>query len=329
VKNIYKDILFGVSVGDALGVPVEFKSREVIAQNPVTEMFGFGTYNLPAGTFSDDSSLTFCLAECLTEVLTLEKIAQSFINWYRSNYWTPYGTVFDIGIATRQAITRLENGCKPELAGGMDVSSNGNGSLMRILPLLTVIKDLPIEERYFIIKQVSSITHGHVRSIISCFYYLEFARQICLGTNKNKIYEIVKKEVLDFLYAIGILEREIYIFDRLLFADITALKEIEIKSSGYVLHTLEASIWCFLTTKDYSSAVLKAVNLGEDTDTTGAVTGGLAGLYYGFETIPIHWVNQLARKDDIIDLANRWEKFASSQHLSFRCVRRTCNESDC
>ncbi len=78
------------------------------------------------------------------------------------------------------------------------------------------------------------------------------------------------------------------------------------------MHTLEASIWCLLTTNDYSSAVLKAVNLGEDTDTTGAVTGGLAGLLYGFENIPINWTNQLARKDDIIDLAERWEKFASS-----------------
>ena len=312
MKDIYKDILFGVSVGDALGVPVEFMSREKIALNPVTDMIGFGTYNLPPGTFSDDSSLTFCLTESLTHKLTLENISMNFQKWYFDSFWTPYGKVFDIGIATRQAIVRLKNGTRPDLAGGMDVSENGNGSLMRILPLVTFIKDLPIEERYYITKQVSSITHGHIRSVISCFYYLEFARQLILGKDKFEIYHNLKYEVLDFLNTIGIIETEISIFDRILQNDIFKLSEKDIKSSGYVLHTLEASIWCILTTNDYKNAVLKAVNLGEDTDTTGAVTGGLAGLLYGFENIPTIWINKMARKEDINDLIERWEKFASS-----------------
>jgi ADP-ribosyl-[dinitrogen reductase] hydrolase len=309
MKDIYKDILFGVSVGDALGVPVEFVSREKIALNPVTDMIGFGTYNLPAGTFSDDSSLTFCLAESLTQELTLENISKNFQNWYFSSYWTPYGNVFDIGIATRQAIVRLKNGTKPDLAGGMDVSDNGNGSLMRILPLISYIKDLPIEERYFITKQISSITHGHIRSVISCFYYLEFARQIILGENKFQIYKNLKNEISDFLNTIGIIEREINLFESILQNDIFKLAEKDIKSSGYVLHTLEASIWCILTTDNYKSAVLKAVNLGEDTDTTGAITGGLAGLLYSFESIPTNWINQMARKEDIFNLAERWKKY--------------------
>ncbi len=312
MKDIFKDILFGVSVGDALGVPVEFMSREKIALNSVTDMIGFGTYNLPAGTFSDDSSMTFCLAESLTQTLTLENISENFQKWYFNNFWTPYGNVFDIGISTREAILRLKNGTKPDLAGGMDVSENGNGSLMRILPLITCIKDLPIEERYFVTKQVSSITHRHVRSVISCFYYLEFARQIILGENKFQIYKNLKHEVSEFLNAIGIIEREIKVFDRILQNDIFILTENEIKSSGYVLHTLEASIWCILTTEDYKSAVLKAVNLGEDTDTTGAVTGGLAGLIYSYENIPTSWINQIARKDDILNLSERWKRFASS-----------------
>ena len=308
MKDIYKDILFGVSVGDALGVPVEFMNREEIALNPITDMKGFGTYNLPPGTFSDDSSLTFCLAESLTQQLTLENISENFQKWYFTDYWTPYGRVFDIGMATRKSIIRLKNGIRADLAGGMDVLENGNGSLMRILPLVSCIKDLPIKERYFITKQVSSITHGHIRSVISCFYYLEFARQIILGENKYQIYKNLKQEVPEFLNSIGINESEIKIFDRILQNDIFKLTEKEIKSSGYVLHTLEASLWCILTTEDYRSAVLKAVNLGEDTDTTGAVTGGLAGILYGFENIPENWITLMARKDDIIDLANRCQK---------------------
>ena len=140
-RNIYKDILFGVAVGDALGVPVEFNSRQTILQKPVTDMTGFGTYNLPAGTFSDDSSLAFCLAEALTQEFSLKKIANNFVAWLNNNYWTPRGNVFDVGIATSQSIRRLQGGCNPELSGGMDVSDNGNGSLMRILPLLVYIKE--------------------------------------------------------------------------------------------------------------------------------------------------------------------------------------------
>jgi len=169
---LIKDALFGLAVGDTLGVPVEFKSRETIRQNPVTEMIGYGTYNLPPGTWSDDSSLAFCLAEALTQDFELNVIGQNFVKWYDENFWTPHGRVFDIGNTTRQAINNLSTATRPDLAGGFDEDENGNGSLMRILPLLFYIKDKEINERYQITKQVSSITHGHIRSVISCFYYL-------------------------------------------------------------------------------------------------------------------------------------------------------------
>lgn len=300
-----KSALFGVAIGDALGVPVEFKSRETIRENPVTDMIGYGTYNLPAGTWSDDSSLTFCLAEALTQDFDLNVIGQNFVKWYHENYWTPHGHVFDIGIATRQAISRLAKGEKPELAGGFDETDNGNGSLMRILPLLFYILDKPINERYDITKKVSSITHGHIRSVIACFYYLEFARQIIKGKDKFEIYKKVQTEISNHLTSLSINPTEITNFDRLLIGDIHKHDESEIQSSGYVLHTLEASIWCLLTTNNYKEAVLKAVNLGNDTDTTGAVTGGLAGLIYGFENIPKNWIEQIARKDDIENLSKR------------------------
>ncbi len=304
-RHISKDILFGLAIGDALGVPVEFKSRKSIASNPVTDMKGYGTYNLPAGTFSDDSSLAFCLAEALTEKFNLQNIGNNFVAWLINSFWTPGGNVFDVGIATSRAIKRIQEGCDPELAGGMDVTDNGNGSLMRILPLLVYIKDKPISERYAITKQVSSITHGHTRSVIACFYYLEFARQLVNRTDKFQIYKNLQTEVPEHLHSLSINPEEIKLFDRLLKTNIYDLENKEIYSSGYVLHTLEASIWCILTTGNYQAATLKAVNLGDDTDTTGAVTGGLAGLLYGFETIPKNWLQQIARKEDIENLADR------------------------
>lgn len=310
--NQIKSVLFGVAVGDALGVPVEFKSRQEIKKNPVTDMIGYGTYNLPPGTFSDDSSLTFCLAEAFTNDFDLNTIGQNFVKWRYNNYWTPRGNVFDIGYATRQAIDRLVEGERPDLAGGFDVSSNGNGSLMRISPLLFYLLDKPINERYEITKQVSSITHGHIRSVIACFYYLEFSRQLIAKKDKIEIYKNLQAEITTYLTSLSINPTELALFDRLLKKDIHELKEENIFSSGYVLHTLEASIWCLLTTDNYKAAVLKAVNLGEDTDTTGAVTGGLAGLLYGLDNIPKNWIKQIAKHDDIEELAERLgEKIAS------------------
>ena len=302
LNYLLKDILFGVAVGDALGVPVEFKDRAYLKQNPITEMIGYGTYDQPKGTWSDDSSLTFCLAENLNEGLDLQKLANKFISWKDDNYWTPHGWVFDIGIATRIAIEKLAIGEKPELAGGLRENDNGNGSLMRILPLLIHIKDKPIKERFAITKQVSSLTHAHIRSVIACFYYLEFSRRITLSQNKLDIYKELKKEVSDFLVKSEINPIEIELFKSLLKDDIFLLEESEIKSSGYVIHTLEASIWCLLTTNSYQQAVLKAVNLGNDTDTTGAVTGGISALLYGYDTIPKDWIDCLAKKNEILKL---------------------------
>lgn len=306
-RNIYKDVLFGVVVGDALGVPVEFKNRVKLKQQPVTDMIGYGTYDLPPGTFSDDSSLTFCLAEALTQQFDLRTIASYFVEWAYGNYWTPHGKVFDIGVATSHAISKLRDGIEPELAGGFEELSNGNGSLMRILPLLFYTHDKAISDRFQLAKQVSSITHGHIRSVIACFYYLELARLLLMGKNKLDAYHSCNYEITNFLQSIKVNDLEIQCFKRILNNEINELEEVEIASTGYVLHTLEASIWCFLTTENYKDSVLKAVNLGNDTDTTGAVTGGISGLYYGFETIPEKWLKLIAKRIEIEDLAERLE----------------------
>ncbi len=304
-RNPYQDVLFGVAVGDALGVPVEFKSRDAIWRKPVVDMIGYGTYNQPPGTFSDDSTMTFCLAEALTGEFTIYRVAQYFVDWVQHNYWTAHNEVFDIGIATRRAIDRLVNGIEPELAGGMGEDSNGNGSLMRILPLVFYTADMPVEERFRLTKQVSSITHAHIRSVIACFYYLEFARLLLKGNDKFAAYKTLQTELPPFFQSLSLNPKEVAMLDRLLKGDIEQQSEADIFSSGYVIHTLEASIWCLLKTDSYQAATLKAVNLGFDTDTTGAVTGGLAGLLYGFAAIPPEWVTQMARKDDINDLAMR------------------------
>lgn len=301
-SNHLQTILIGTAVGDALGVPVEFQPRGYLKANLVTDMREYGTHEQPKGTWSDDTSLMLCLAESMVEGLDSNTLAQKFIAWKNDNLWTPHGWVFDIGIGTRIAIERLENGMKPELAGGFDEMDNGNGSLMRILPLVLHIKDLNIDERYEWTKKISSITHAHVRSVMACFYYLEFAKKIIEGKDKFQAYNDLQSEVTQYFEQRKINHIEINKFHRLLVEDISKVDEDNIKSSGYVIDTLEAAIWCILITNNYKDAVLKAVNLGHDTDTTGAVAGGLAALIYGYDNIPNEWINALARKDDIINL---------------------------
>lgn len=300
-----KGALFGVAIGDALGVPAEFKSRSFMEMNPVADFEGFKTHNQPPGTFSDDASLTFCLAESLCYGYDLDDMADRFVRWQQEGYWAAHGKLFDIGNSTYRAISRLKRGTQPDLAGDFEEENNGNGSLMRILPLLFYTKDLDINERYKVVKAVSSITHGHVRSVIACFYYLEFALYLMNGKDRSLAYAQAGKNVKAFLTKQEIVESEIKLFAPLLEDEINTYPAEKIISSGYVLHTLFASIWSFMTTDNYKDATLKAVNLGNDTDTAGAITGGLAGLYYGIGNIPEKWKNEIAGTADIDELSQR------------------------
>ena len=307
MNNLNKDILLGTAIGDALGLPVQFLDREVVAKNPVTTMIGYGQFNVPAGTWSDDSSLSLCLAESLCKGYDLSDIANNFVKWMFEGFWTPFNKAFDIGKTTYFAVVNLRNGVSPYLAGMDRERDNGNGSLMRILPLVPYILNMEVEERYKIIGEVSSLTHRHPRSILACIALCEFAIQYINQQSCEKAYQTMQQILLQLL------KREIFIeedvpFKRLVGLSYNEFKAIELKdirSTGYVIDTLEASLWCIFNTSNFKDAVLKAVNLGDDTDTVGAIAGGLAGIIYGYDTIPSEWINVLARKDDIIELANR------------------------
>lgn len=307
-KNFSKNILIGSAVGDALGVPVEFKSRQYLQQNPVTDMMGYGTYNMPPGTFSDDSSMMFCLAESLCNGYNVNDIAEKFQMWMHEGYWTADGEVFDVGISTRKAINRLRVVKNPIEAGSTSESDNGNGSLMRILPLAIFTKDLSIDERCEIVKEVSSITHAHNRSVLACIYYIEFALNVLDAENLEEAYLNTNFWLKLFLEENEIYKNEFTYFERILSGKLIDLKEDEINSTGYVMDSLEASIWCLLHTSSYKDCVLKAVNLGHDTDTIACIAGGIAGIYYDAETIPTNWIEQLARVNDILHLAEQLEE---------------------
>ncbi len=307
MNNLNKNILLGTAIGDALGVPVEFEHRQELEKNPVVGMREYGTHNQPKGTWSDDSSLALCLAESLCNGYNLNDIADKFIRWYYDGYCTPYGRVFDVGVTTARAISYLQSGCKPELAGMDRERDNGNGSLMRILPLVPYIINMEEEDRFRIIGEVSSLTHRHPRSILACISLCEFAIQYINLQSIEKAYQTMQQTMLQLLKKEMFIEEDIP-FKRFVGLSYEEFKTIALKdihSTEYVIDTLEASLWCIFNTTSYKDAVLKAVNLGDDANTVGAITGGLAGIIYGYDTIPPEWLEVLAKKDDIIELANK------------------------
>lgn len=266
-KKGLKDAIYGFAIGDALGLPYEFKPRGTFKCTDMKEE-PFNTWNQPIGTFSDDTSMTLATCMSIKEKgkINLDDIMKRFEDFYYNGKYTSSGKRFDIGETSRIAIINHK--------GLDDEYSNGNGSLMRILPLAFVSCDNES------IENVSSLTHAHSISNMSCLIYVQIAKGLIEG---KRIEEILKK-----------FKGYPKPFNRI--STISDLSVNEIKSSGFVVDTLEAALWCVSTTNNYKDCVLKAVNLGNDTDTIAAIAGGLAGIIYGFDSIPAKWIDTLINK---------------------------------
>lgn len=263
-----RDAVFGAAVGDALGVPFEFRRRDTFE---CTDMVGNGTYHMPAGTFSDDTSMMLATCDSIRanssiDVLDMRK---RFVNWWLSGDYTPDGRCFGIGNTTA---TALDEG-----KGGADEFDNGNGSLMRIAPLAYTDADDDA------VRAVSAITHAHPLSTEACVCFIGLLRSIIGGNTLEDAIAHSKPDMEEF----GFLDT------------VTDLARERVRSSGFVLDTLGAAIWCFANTDTYADCVLAAVNLGHDTDTTACVAGALAGAHYGYGGIPETWLETLRGKDII------------------------------
>ena len=308
MRNIYDGII-GLATGDALGVPVEFMSRECIARNPVKSMREYGTHHQPMGVWSDDTSLTLALLDSMVQckAINYTDIMDKFSAWLLYGEYTALGEVFDVGNATSKAIMNYGRGIAPLECGDKSEYENGNGSLMRILPIAYYLynhQELSIDVQMELIHNLSSLTHGHSRSQVGCGIYVMVAIRLIGGT--DPIAECVRNGIqtaFDYYDRIG--EIEIRSYNRLKRLDeFKRLPEEQIQSSGYVVHTLEAALWCLLNSSSYQECVLKAVNLGDDTDTVGAVAGGLASSFYGADQIPEEWINVIAGREYIKELCS-------------------------
>ncbi len=299
-----KAVMIGHAVGDALGVPVEFCERDELTEDPVTDMRGYGTYLVPAGAWSDDTSLSLAaLDSLLIGKVDLDAVMANFCDWYYEDAYTPLGETFDVGNTCAVAIENyFIQKMTVDECGLSHERSNGNGSLMRIHPFSLML--------YFnkeagalsdeIIDGASALTHAHERSKLACRIYTQILHFLLDSPSKESVITALNTAKQKYAES-----PEVAHFARLLDDDFPRLSIDGIKSSGYVVDTLEAAVWCLLTTDSYRDCVLKAVNLGDDTDTVAAIAGGLAGALYGYDAIPKEWLNTLIGRNYIEDLCEK------------------------
>ena len=320
VKTMILAVIYGLAIGDALGVPVEFEERDTYC---LIDMIGYGTYQQPPGTWSDDTSLTLALMEHLGEKSNLNGLMDKFVA-YRDGYLTPFGDCFDIGIATNEAIERYLSGISSEECGGQDERSNGNGALMRISPLVFLLmKKFNLIDQVKVIKKYTIVTHRHPRSIVASIIYILLLKELLFNDSLLEVLKAVQPK-LEEIFSQNFEYKTEYDnhFKEIFEENFFKKTREEIKSTGYVVYTLKACLWCLGTTDNFKDAVLKAVNLGEDTDTIGAITGTLAGAKYSLESIPNEWIVKLANKSLIDEkceqLFNRIIEESLSYSLFFK-----------
>ena len=316
MRNIWLDGMMGLVVGDALGNPVQFMSRdEVRTRGPVTDMEAGGVFETPAGTWTDDSSMALATLDSIREIgaVVPEDIMLNFVSWLCNGKYTPFGKAFDEGVTCVSAIRKFRQKPDWKTCGKTGEYANGNGALMRILPVCLhfIEKErlgdpVTVEEAVEAVHQVTLLTHNHRRAMMAGGLYYFMAREAAAGT--GSLLERLQKGLdTGFAYykqdAANLAEAAR--FGRL--SDLSALSRVpeeEIRSSGYVVDTLEAAVWSLVGTASFRDCLTRAVNLGDDADTVGAVAGGLAGLFYGCEAIPEEWLLSLQKRDWIENMCS-------------------------
>lgn len=287
----------GLAVGDAVGASVEFKPRGTFPL--VTDMNGGGPFKLPVGYWTDDTSMAVCLAESLLEHPSLDKadLLDRFCNWYLHGKNSPTGVCFDIGATTVRALENYIN--TGSITNNSESYLAGNGSIMRLAPVAVAYHTDP-EVAAALAAVQSETTHASPLATGCSELLSDILTTLYKSNDKMDIFNIKVQEYWPVEVA------------KILDKNLKNKEEKEIRSTGYTVHTLEAAVWCFLNTDNFEQAVLKATNLGDDTDTVAAVTGQIAGAFYGETGIPEHWIKKLYDYERIKQLAIDLAKVSST-----------------
>ena len=317
-EMLAKSALIGFAVGDALGVPGEFMRPEELAEDPITGMRGGGAHGQEPGTWSDDTSMTLCQMVSLSlNGVDYEDLMRRFCEWLWEAKYTARGEVFDVGGTVKSALFNYSRG-KAALDCGEDGEhSCGNGSLMRILPaaLYLYFRGHGTLSRRSMrtIHDLSRVTHAHPRCLMACGIYCAVVWEVLGGAElKAAVRQGVQKALEYYAEQPGF---EGACEDYASLSSIDTWPDSEVSGRGYVVTTLQAVLWGLATTDSYESCVLKLVNLGHDADTTAAIAGGVAGLYYGMDAIPFNWREELAMEPELEKLAGIFAQMVTKKRV--------------
>ena len=311
------DAIIGTAIGDAYGVPFEFVSRIRVKDLNIKEMLGYdvtpviksrwGTF-IPSGSWSDDTSMTIATIESINQNngnINYDDIMKNFLKWANEGEFSSQNYSFGIGTTTKQALEKFTKGTKALECGGAEEKDNGNGSLMRMLPfvLYAIKSKLSEESTYKLICEATSLTHAHEVSKMGCFIYAEYLKNII--ETKNPVISLDRIQDID--YTIYFSEETIDKYDELLQDNFIFIDEKHISQSGYIIETLKSVIYSLIHGKNFEETLNIAINLGYDTDTVGAITGGIAGLLYTQKEIPEKWLSKLRKKEYLLNISSRYE----------------------
>ncbi|MCC4588899.1 ADP-ribosylglycohydrolase family protein [Xanthomonas sp. NCPPB 1067] len=287
----FRGCLLGLAAGDALGTTLEF--RPPGSFTPIDDMCGGGPFALRAGQWTDDTSMALCLAHSLLHRQGFDAADQMnrYCNWYRHGYLSSTGACFDIGGTVRQALERYLDG-GPAFSGSTDPRSAGNGSLMRLAPVVMYYAHRP-DELGARAADSSRTTHAAAEALDACRLFAVQLRVALLGGTREQVLGAPCAELTTPTVR------------ALSTRDHVAVPAAQIRGTGYVVDALSAALWCFATTGTFAEAVLRAANLGDDADTTAAICGQLAGAFYGVEGIPPAWRERVQDAAEIMALADR------------------------
>lgn len=286
----YRGCLLGLACGDAVGTSVEFKPRGSFPA--LTDMVGGGPFNLKPGQWTDDTSMALCLAESLLTKNGFDAFDQMgrYLNWWQWGYLSSTGDCFDIGMTVREALTHYQETGNP-FAGSTDPFSAGNGSLMRLAPV--VLFYFPDIDQIDVFSASSSrTTHAAPEAIECCQLFAELICRALQGASKSDLRHLGHRHFSEPKVA------------AISGGNYLAKSKSEIVGTGYCVASLEAALWCFHHTGSFEDAILQAANLGDDADTTAAIVGQLAGAFYGVQAIPGNWLAKLHMFDEIGAIAD-------------------------
>jgi len=303
-----RDGILGLAIGNAMGVPTTNNSREDLLEKPVTKMVPRIRDGVPKGAWSDSTSLTIATMSAISiSGIDCQVIADNFVKWFTTNQFCSMKESFGIGETTLKALVHYTQHIEKAEECGLDgIMDNGNGSLIRMLPIAyyAVAKKCSDKEVVEVVRKVSSITHAHEISICGCYIYVRYVMCLLKGINKfsalNQIkgldYSMFTKTTLDC-------------YHRILKEDIHELEIDDIQSTAYIVDSLEASLWCFLQSASFKECVIATTNIGEATDSIGAIAGSLAGIFYGYANIPSKYLDDLKKLEYLEDCCNNYESY--------------------